>query len=107
MTQEEIITAWIAEHDHATRIHSVPGPMRRSPTYQKIMEAGEEGIPAILRYLGGGHGGMNIMLLLMDQVKEHPYKPEPVAGGHMAAYTVGDAKEAWLAWGLEKGYLES
>lgn len=102
------IVDMIARHAEGTRICSVPGHMRRaSPTYNAIMALGEDAFPEILTYLRDAeHAGMNVLLLLMDQVKEHPYKPESVAGGHMAAFTVADAKKAWLAWGTQHGYLK-
>jgi hypothetical protein len=98
----------IAEHDWSTGFCSVAGHMRRaSSTHQAIVKQGEAALPAILEYLRDYGGGMNIVLLLTDIAKTSPYQPEPVGTTGIAKYAVKDCRQAWLDWGIEKGYIKS
>jgi hypothetical protein len=70
------------------------------------MKLGAAALPSILQYLKNHKGGMNVMLLLQDIVKESPYTPEQIKGTAFAKYNVSDYRQAWLNWGTTKGYLQ-
>ena len=95
----------IEEHDWSTGFCSLPGHMRScSSTYKDIVKLGEEALPDILEYLRG-NGGMNIILLLEDITKTSPYEPEKIGETGFVGYKVSDCVDAWLKWGLKKGYI--
>jgi hypothetical protein len=101
MTNRELIE----EHYISTMYCSFAHHMRDiSPTYQEIIDKGEEIVPDILEYLREEDGGMSIMLLLMDITKESPYEPEKIGG--FDAYNVKSAKELWIEWGIKKGLMK-
>lgn len=94
----------IKQHDKGTIYCSLPGHMRNSsPTYNQIIEKGNDIVPDILNYLRDNDGGMNIILLLMDILKFSPYQPESMDG--MAAYSVLDTATAWINWGIENNLI--
>jgi hypothetical protein len=103
LTLEEMI----AEHDWSTGFCSLAGHMRKaSSTYEAIIKQGEAALPAILEYLRDNGCGMNIVLLLTDIAKTSPYIPEPVGATGIAKYAVKECRQAWLDWGMEKGYIK-
>jgi hypothetical protein len=99
----------VRQHEESTGFCSLAGHMRHcSTTYAEIMQYGRMALPGIFQWMYNKrvnhcYSSMAVMLLLMDIVKESPYKPE-VEGG-FAKYTVADADDAWLAWGYEHGHL--
>ena len=121
MTQLEFETL-AEEYERQTCFHSLPAPMRHTPAYAKMMEAGEQIIPWIIAGFqnhlreasqkGCNTGkyfpenvvphlrcwGMTWVLLLMDLTKHTPIQPKSVAGGHMVAWSVNDTCKAWIDW---------
>ena len=103
LTLEEMI----AEHDWSTGFCSLAGHMRRaSSTYDAIIKQGKAALPAILEYLRDNGCGMNIVLLLTDIAKTSPYTPEAGGATGIAKYAVKECRQAWLDWGMEKGYIK-
>jgi hypothetical protein len=96
----------IEEHDWSTGFCSFAGHMRGcSSTYGEIMKYGEKALPDILEYLRQKKGGMNIVLLLEDITHTSPYEPEKIGETGFVGYKVGDCIDAWLKWGIKKGYI--
>jgi len=106
MSKEELYMQWIEEHQNSTGFCSFAHHMREvSTTYKKIIAAGDDIVPTIIRYLKKKDGGgMSVLLLLMDIAKTSPYKPEPilVEGKEIpgfVGYDVKEARAAWIKWG--------
>jgi hypothetical protein len=97
----------IEEHDWSTGFCSLPGHMRScSSTYKDIIKHGEKALPDILKYLRK-NGGMNIILLLEDITKTSPYEPKKIGETGFVAYKVSNCVDAWLKWGVKKGYIHN
>lgn len=96
----------IRQHQLDTGLCSVAHHMIQcSTTMKDIVEMGESMLPDILTFLREENAGMNVILLLMHVTKERPYKPRKIEGSNLSAWNVFEAREAWLRWGLEKGYI--
>lgn len=102
MTNYELIDA----HVKATGFCSIMGHMKDvSPTYDKIVEKGNDIVPDILEYLRDKDKGMNVMILLWDITKVSPYTPEKIEGTAFAGFNVSEARQAWIKWGIENKYI--
>ncbi len=103
MNVPELLKSYHMETD----LHSLPGPMRNTPSYKAIMVIGERALPYILTHLKEENGGMNVMLLLTDITHEQPeYNPEPIGDTKIAKYDVSAYREAWLQWGRTKKLID-
>ena len=108
MTKEEFYV--VAEEYHGqVWMHSLPGPMRRAPAYQKLMDAGPVIIPWIIEGFENSLKktmldlnfklyGMTWVLILMDMTGETPIYPKPVCEGKLVAWNVDDTCKAWISW---------
>lgn len=92
---EQLATAYERE----TRMHSLPGPMRRTPSFQRLVAAGEAVVPSIIEsFEKRERWGMNWVLILMTITGESPIQPKPVAGGLLASWNVEETCDAWVEW---------
>ena len=101
----------IKKHDEGTCCCSFQHHIRTaSPTYEKIIEKGEEIVPDVLKYLRDNEGGMSIMLLLWDILKTSPYQLEQVKNDKgenvgMMGFKVAEARQAWIDWGVKENLI--
>ena len=97
----------IQKHNEGTRFCSFAGHMRESsPTYNIIIEQGQNIIPDILRYLRDvEHAGMSIILLLEDITHLSPYNPKQISETEFVSYDVMEAKKAWIEWGIQENLI--
>ena len=101
----------IKKHDKGTCCCSFQQHMRTaSPTYEKIIEKGEEIVPDVLKYLRDNDGGMSIMLLLQDILGSSPYQPGQVKNDKgenagIGKFNVTEARQAWIDWGVKENLI--
>ena len=90
----ELANRWHDETDHL----SSPSSITESDTYLKIISMGEVVIPLILQDLQERGGNWYRALRILSDADPVPAE---VRG------EVPKMKEAWLSWGLDKGYIKA
>lgn len=102
-----------AEHDalvrryvDATCFCSVWHHARSQPGADELAERGWAVVPALLRALERGEGGMHVIGMLHEITSEWPDAPahEPKGVGFVAT-NVSQAAGLWIAWGRVNGHL--
>jgi hypothetical protein len=93
---EMLFARLVAEWHRETDLLSNSTKASMHPAYQRIIGLGAQAIPLILREMQaqGGHWAWALRAI----TGENP--AAQVEGGNIRA-----AREAWLAWGRERGYL--
>lgn len=87
---EELSARWRAETSHLSSIERKV----LHPAYQRIIGMGKAAVPFVLMELKA-RGGFWFWAL------HHMTGEDPAHG----ATTIGDARAAWLSWGIRKGFL--
>ncbi len=102
---EELVEAYGAQTSPCSFYHHAKKVSTACPI---LLDLGERAVPALLRALLNGQGGMHQMHLLGEITGEWPSAPadKPVADGLMVATNVSQARDLWVAWGKKKGLIE-
>lgn len=103
MTDERHYDELVATYVDNTLVCSFYHHARRMPGAQEVADKGEAIVPALLRALERGEGGMNMMFMLGEITGEWPSAPadEPGPAGWTKT-NVHQAADLWLAWGRER-----
>lgn len=91
--------ALVADYIKGTRICSFWHHMQTQPSYGPLRDAGWDAVPAILRVLERGEGGMALIWMLHEITGEVPDAEAQAIEGGWVKWTVDDATAAWVAWG--------